>query len=123
MNKKERKAAIRYLISQKIGSNQLHVVDSFKLDKPKTKQISDFLKSKDLKKRILFIGEGEFAEVEGENKVSVQTDKYLNFNKSMRNIPKMAFSFALNINGYDVALANDIVITEKALKEMTNWLS
>jgi large subunit ribosomal protein L4 len=126
INKKERKAAIRFLISEKIKANQLHIVDSMELDAPKTKKIVDFLKARDLKKRVLFVGEGEYAEVQHEGtteKISVGSDKYLHFNKSMRNIPKMAFSLALNVSGYDLILANDIVMTEAALNEITSWLS
>lgn len=126
INKKERKAAIRFLISQKIKENRFHVVDTMELKEPKTKTISGFLKSKDLKKRILFIGEGNHEEIRNEDnvdRVSVSSDKYVNFNKSMRNMPKMAFSLALNINGYDLLLAHDIIITEAALNEITDWLS
>lgn len=127
INKKEKKAAIRFLISQKIKENRFHVVDSMEFDAPKTKTISDFLKSKDLKKRILFVGEGNYEEIRNDDdtveRVSIATDKYVNFNKSMRNIQKMAFSLAQNMSGYDILLAHDIVITEAALNEITDWLS
>jgi large subunit ribosomal protein L4 len=126
INKKEKKSAIRFLLGEKIRNNKVHIIDSTEIKTPKTKTITDFLKSAGLKGRLLFLGEGEFAKIEGaddhEVKVSVQSDKHANFIKSMRNIPKTEFSLAKNISGYDVLIAHDIVMTEKAFKEINEWL-
>jgi len=125
INKKERKAAIRALIGEMIREGNVRVVDSFALDRPKTKQIAQFIKEVGLNKRVLFIGEGNETEIEVEQikkKVSVQTSKHETFVKSMRNIPKTEFRLAKNISGYDVMVANHMIITESALKEITEWL-
>lgn len=125
INKKERQAAIRCLIGEKIRENKLHIIEDTNLDAPKTKAIASFLKSRSIQKRVLFLGEGNYAEIEaGDEKklVSIHNDKHSNFIKSVRNIPKVAFSLATNISGYDVLLAQDIVVTESALNELSQWL-
>ncbi len=50
------------------------------------------------------------------------TEQHHNFMKSIRNLPKAQFSLASNINGYDVIVAHDIVMTEAALHELKQWL-
>ena len=110
INKKERQAAIRFLIGEKIRDNQLRIIDHTTMKDPKTKAIAHFLKACEIKGRVLFLGEGHYAEIEaGENKqvISVRCDKHDNFIKSMRNIPKTDFSLAKNISGYDVIIAHE----------------
>lgn len=126
INRKEKKAAIRSLLAEKIGDNRIWILDDMKIKEPKTKHVSQFMKSCGLDKRVLFVGEGHYAEIESEgktNRVSLHSAKHENFIRSMRNIPKADFSLAMNINGYDILLARDIVMTEAALKEITEWLS
>jgi large subunit ribosomal protein L4 len=125
INKKERQAAIRSLIGEKIRDNHLYVIDDIEMDAPKTKSIAEFMKSLELGKRVLFLGEGKYVEVEtGEETklVSVRNDKHGNFIKSARNLPKVAFQLAANVSGYDVIIAHDIVVTKSALKELSQWL-
>lgn len=125
INRKEKKAAIRALIGEKIRNGNLHVVDSFNLDAPKTKTVAGLLGKLNTTGRVLFLGEGEWAEFEAENekiRVSVRCEKHDNFIKSMRNIPKARFSLAQNISGYDVIVAKDLYMTEAALKEIEAWL-
>lgn len=126
INKKERKAAIRFLIGEKIRDERMLVLDNTKMKEPKTKSIASFLKLCGLNKRVLFLGEGSFdvVKTEGEKKrVSVHSDKHENFIKSLKNIQKVDFSLASNVNGYDLMCAHDIVITEPALQELIEWLS
>lgn len=126
INKKERKAAIRFLISEKIKENQLFILDSTEVKTPRTKTVAEFIEKTGLTGIILFLGEGQYAEVKTEDvvkRVSVQSAQHENFIKSMRNIPKAEFSLATNISGYDVMRARNIVITEAAFKELNDWLS
>jgi large subunit ribosomal protein L4 len=125
INKKERQAAIRFLIGQKIKENRFYIVDNISIDTPKTARVADFLHACNNKKRVLFLGEGSYEEIKIGNikkKISVQSNKHDNFIKSMRNLPKAEFSLAANISGYDVLLANDIVLTESAYQELRQWL-
>lgn len=126
VNQKERKAAIRCLIAEKLKESRLWLIDNTEMDAPKTKTIADFLKGLDIAGRVLFLGESTFAEVETEGKVqrvSVSSPKHNNFARSTRNLPKINFMLASNISGYDVLIARDIVLTESALHELNQWLS
>lgn len=126
INKKERKAAIRHLLAEKLKENRVWLIEDTAMDAPKTQTVAQFLKGLDLKGRILFLGEGTYTEVETEGKVqrvSVGSNKHQHFIKSMRNLPKTDFMLASNLNGYDVMIARDIVLTEAALHELNQWLS
>lgn len=126
INRKQKKLAIRYLIAEKLKNDSLIVIDNMEMESPKTKSVTGFLDSKKVAgRRILFVGEGHYGEIEiGEHveQFSAPSDQHHTFIKSMRNIPKTQFALASNINGYDLILANQIVITEKALQEWEAWL-
>lgn len=126
INQKERKAAIRFLISEKLRENRVWLIENTEMDSPKTKIIADFLKGLAISGRVLFLGEGSFVEVETEGKVqrvSVSNKKHDRFARSIRNLPKTDFMLASNISGYDVMIARDIILTESALHELNQWLS
>jgi len=125
INKKEKKAAIRFLISEKIKNDKVHVIETTELSAPKTRVIADFAKARGTKGRVLFLGESATAEVNVGDKVqqvSIHSSKHTNFIKSLRNIPKTEFSLAKNINGYHLMVAHEIVLTESALNELNQWL-
>lgn len=124
-NKKEKKAAIRFLIKEKIDKGNLLIIEDTQMKEPKTKIISNFLKSKKIPGRVLFLGESYFNKIEDEGIVkliSMPQDKHQNFIKSIRNLPKVSFSLASNVNGYDILLAHTIMLTESALRELEEWL-
>lgn len=126
INKKEKRAVIHAMIAEKISNNNIIILEDVKLDAPKTKTLSNFLKSTGIGKRVLFLGEGSYVELENGDKklsVSIKSEKHLHLAKSIRNIPKTQFSLAKNINGYDLMLADGIVMTEGALEELKEWLA
>jgi large subunit ribosomal protein L4 len=125
INQKERRAAIRFLLAEKLRENKVWLIEDTQMDAPKTKTVASFLKGLDIGGRILFLGEGEYTEVETAGKVqrvSISSDKHSNFARSLRNLPKTAFMLASNISGYDVMVAREIVLTESALQELNQWL-
>lgn len=125
INKKEKIAVIRYLIGEKIKANQFIILDHTEFTEPKTKKVVNFLESCQLEKRVLFLGETStvsFEEGQYAIEFDIPSNKHENFKKSLRNIPKVEFSLAKNISGYDVLLANNIVATESALNELKQWL-
>lgn len=126
INRKERQAAIRCLLAEKLQNNRLHIVDNFDLEAPKTKSVVELIKALGLSGRVLFLGEGAYLEFpapfEGISTYSVEQDAHDNFIKSMNNIPKASFSLVKNISGYDVLVAHHIVLTEKAFDELNEWL-
>lgn len=126
INRKERQAAIRCLLAEKLQANKLHIVEDFNLDAPKTKRVVEFIKALQLSGRVLFLGEGAYLQFpfphEGSSDYSIEQDAHDNFIMSMRNIPKASFSLVKNISGYDVLVAHHIVLTEKAFDELNEWL-
>lgn len=125
INQREKRAAIRALIAEKIRENRFIVIDSTEMQAPKTKVVNSFLESRELDRRVLFLGEGSYVEVNVDNtthRFTVQSDQHHNIIKSLRNIPGLSFKLITNISGYDVLVANDIVITEPALAELHQWL-
>lgn len=124
LNKKERRAAIRALIGEKIRANRIIILENTHLEKPKTKSIAGFLKSAKLSGRTLFLGEGNYHKDEqGENVCSATCSQHHNFIRSLSNIPHVEFLLAKNVSGYDVMVAHDIVVTAEAFKEINDWLS
>lgn len=126
INKKERRAVIRALLAEKIREHRICVIEDVDLKKPHTQTIAKFLKHNKLNGRILFLGQGTFFELTQDKfaiKMSLPSTQHDNLIKSLRNIPKVSFSLAMNISGYDVICAHDIVLTESALKELEEWLS
>jgi large subunit ribosomal protein L4 len=125
INKKEKKAAIRALIAGKIQSGRITLLDDITMEAPKTKTVVSFMKEREIKGRTLFIAEGltqEFRVGEEMKAVSVRATGHANFARSTRNLPKTTFSLARNINGYELMCASDLVMTERALQEIQEWL-
>lgn len=125
INKKERRAAVRAILGEMIRDNKIAILDTMNLDAPKTKNIAQFMKNSGINRAVLFVGEGTFAEVktdEATKKVCVKSDKHKNFARSTQNIPGADFTLAANICGYEVMRAHHVVLTEEALKEITEWL-
>lgn len=111
INKKEKRAAIRHLLAEKIQNNQIIILkcDSFK--QPKTQKVADFLKSQKLNsKRILVLGENG----------SLKNDEM--FIKSLRNIPKAEFMLVPNASGYDIVITQGIVVLEPAVEKLLKIL-
>ncbi len=125
INKKEKRAAIRFLIGEKIRQQRLFVIDALNMEQPKTKAVVKFMSALGKKERALFLGEANEQEVEVEDKkskVSIHSAGHRNFAKSIRNLPKTEFKLAKNISGYDLMLAGDLFITEAALQQVAEWL-
>lgn len=125
INKKERRAAIRALLAEKIRENKVAIIDSTDLNEPKTRSVAQFLDEVDMPGRTLILGESTTHEIqfeEGSAKIHVHSDKHNNFARSARNIPGVRFQLASTISGYDIAVAHNIILTEGALREIEEWL-
>lgn len=113
INKKERRAAIRTLISEKIKAGQVHVLQKADMKHPKTKKIAHFFTSvPGGEKRVLVLGEGK---VEMGN-------PHENLIKSLRNIPKKEYMMVPQINGYEVVKCHTLIVLDSALDEFLSIL-
>ncbi len=119
INRKEKRAAIRHLIIEKILENRLHVLQFEDMKEPKTKRVAEFLKSRELEgKKVLFLGDGLLTGTkEGEAPVS-PTKKFDTFLKSIRNITGSDFMMVPNVSGYDVVVHHDLVVMETAVDQL-----
>lgn len=109
VNKKEKRAAIRSLIIEKIKEDNACILKYNDADIKKTKQIAIFFDSIKLKdKRVLVL--------------TKQTDSN-QFTRCMKNIPKKAFSNALSVNGYELALCQNLIIMDSAIDDITSMLT
>jgi len=113
INRKERKRAIGYLIANLIKEDKVTILEGYKEDKPKTKAVASFFDAIDMKSgRTLVIGSCPEISKNAEDQSSIA------FSLSMRNIPKKHFLYANQLNGYELMLAQNIVILENAADDV-----
>lgn len=104
LNKKVKDLAKVSALSYKTKNNALVVVEDFKLDAPKTKEVADALKSLKINdKKTLFVVD-EFSG---------------NLFLSLRNISKVESTVLADLNTYDIVNADVVVLTENAAKIFT----
>lgn len=126
INRKEKRLAMRSILSEKIEAGKLHVLESTDMDMPKTRTVASFMDKLGLTgRRVLFLGEASFEhfDIEGE-RLTFQVPCFDStaFAHSVRNIDRSSFSLVTNISGYELMCAHEIVITEKALNDLSNSL-
>jgi large subunit ribosomal protein L4 len=119
INRKEKRAAIRHLVIEKILENRIHILQLEAIQEPKTKLVADFLKKCELEgKRVLFLGEGMHSGAKEGVASQTPAQKYEGFVKSMRNIQGSNFMLMPNVSGYDVLVNHEIVIVDAALDQL-----
>ena len=69
-------------------------------------------------KRVLFVSRSEAPDVLASPKFTTYDALHL----SLRNIPKASMSLFSNVNGYDLAITQNLVILEDALDELKAYL-
>ena len=111
INRKEKRAAIRFLLAEKMQGGEMVILDAGAMRAPKTKKVAEFLKSLELfGKKVLFVAE----------KPEAKKDEH--FLKSMRNIPNADFMLIENVSGYDVVSHRHIIVREAAAGRLTKML-
>ncbi|MGL5977478.1 MAG: 50S ribosomal protein L4 [Erysipelotrichaceae bacterium] len=108
LNKKVRRLALKSVLTEKVLSNDMIVVDALTLEAPKTKEFNKIVTALNVTRKTLFVVSGE--------------ENFENAYLSMRNIPSMMMLTADAINVYDIVNANKIVFTEAAVKEVEEAL-
>jgi large subunit ribosomal protein L4 len=112
INKKERRAAIGFLIAEKIQADRVRILHG-DMKESKTKLMAKFLETLEVKgRRVLVLGSGTLENGAAQDRIV----------KSMRNIPKHEFMPVLQVNGYELARSQEIVILESALEEFMSIL-
>jgi large subunit ribosomal protein L4 len=113
INKKERRAAIRTLIAEKIKGGLVHVLQKGDMKHPKTKKLADFFEQiKGTEKRVLVLGESK----------QEMGNPHLNFVKSFRNIPKKEYALVPQVNGYELARCHTLIVLDTAVDEFLSMI-
>jgi len=102
VNKKERRLALRSVLSSKVLENELVVVDSFPFNEIKTKNMASALTN---------------LKVEGKALI-VLPEKNENVQKSARNIEGIKTSLVNTINAYDLLKYKKLILTVDAVKKI-----
>lgn len=99
MNKKEKRAALKSVLTAKVEEKKFIVVDEIKLDEIKTKSIANMLKGLDVSKALVVLEDGNTnAEISARNIADVKTAK------------------TNTINVYDILKYNTVVATKAAVE-------
>ena len=102
LNKKSRRLALKSVLSAKVAETNLVVIDSIKMEAPKTKDFAAFLAAVGCECKTLV--------------VTATPDEAVI--KSGRNIPGCEITFANLINVYDVLNAKKLVVDKAALQKI-----
>lgn len=129
INRKEKRAAIRHLLAEKIQSDNMIILENEALKAPKTKTVADFLKGRELfGKKVLVIADLEVKKVSSKKKkADAKSDqksdkKDDNFLKSLRNIPRAEYIVLDNVSGYDIIAHRNIILMEPAVDKLMKIL-
>lgn len=106
MNKKERRLALKSALSYKVIDNELIVIDNFNMETNKTKEALKALENLKVSKKVLLV-------------VDELTDNVI---LATRNIKQLVLLEAREVNTLDVIAADNMIITEKAVKELEEVL-
>lgn len=99
MNRKEKAAAIKSVLSSKVSENKLIVVDNLDFEAPKTKQMKQILENLKAEKALVVV------EGEGQNTIL-----------SVRNLKTARGVYSHSINVYDMLKYDTVVATKDAVK-------
>ena len=102
INKKERRLAIKSVLSSKVLENNLVVVDKLELDEIKTKNMVNVL---------------ENLKVEGKTLI-ILPEKNLNVQKSAKNLEGVKTGLVNTINVYDLLKYNKLILTVDSVKSL-----
>lgn len=113
INRKERRQVVAHLLATMIKEGNTMVLEGYREEKPKTKVVASFFSSSELDKgRVLVIGKNPRLVEDAVDHGS------LTFAVSMRNIPKKHFLYSNQLNSYELAIAQKIVVLDNALEDV-----
>ena len=98
INKKEKRAALKSVLTAAVQENKLIVVDELKLDEIKTKKFAEVMKNLKVDKALVVINEND-------EKIVM----------SAKNIPSIKVSQTETINVYDILKYSNVVLTKAAV--------
>lgn len=113
INKKERRAAIRSLIAEKVKAGFVCVVEKAQMTAPKTQTMASLFDAlNNTSKRVLILGESK----------NEMGNPHENLVKSVRNIPKKGFAQVPQLNGYELVKNQYLIVLDSAMDEFLSIL-
>lgn len=100
--KKIKRLAMKSALTSKVLENEIIVIDEFKLDAPKTKDMINTLSKLSADRKALI----------------VTLNPEVNVIKSTNNIPNVQTTVVNNLNVYDILKYNSFIITKEALRKV-----
>jgi len=108
LNKKVKRLARKSALSYKAAENKITVLEDFTFDSPKTKNFVDLLKS---------------FKLEGKKTMIMMPSNDSNVYLSARNIQEVLFLNSKSINTFDIMKAQQILIVESSLSDITEMFN
>ncbi len=102
INKQAKRLAFLSALSTKLAQNEITVVDEFKLNEVKTKEIQNFLNAFKFDKSVVLVTE----------------DKNTDILRAGANIPTVSVTTADLLNTYEVVANKNVVLTKAAIKSI-----
>ena len=99
LNKKEKRAALKSALTDKLANAKLIVVDELKFDTVKTKNFAQVMSNLEVNNGLVVVNEND-----------------TNVMMSARNIPTVKMALPNTINVYDIMKAGKVVLTKDAVK-------
>ena len=99
LNKKEKRAALKSALTDKLANAKLIVVDELKFDTVKTKNFAQVMNNLEVNNGLVVVNEND-----------------TNVMMSARNIPTVKMALPNTINVYDIMKAGKVVLTKDAVK-------
>ena len=103
MNRKEKRAALKSVLTSKVNDSKFIVLDELKLDEIKTKRFVEILNNLKVQKALV-----------------VLNDNDRNVILSARNIPKVKTALTNTINVYDILKYDTVVVTKDAVETIVD---
>ncbi|MCR5273453.1 MAG: 50S ribosomal protein L4 [Lachnospiraceae bacterium] len=98
LNKKEKRAALKSVLTNAVAEKKLIVLDNFDLAEIKTKKVAEVLKNLNVEKALIVVDDNN------------------NVVKSAANIPTVKTASTSTINVFDILKYNTVVVTKAAVK-------
>ena len=101
LNKKEKRAALKSVLTSRVQENKLIVLDELKLDEIKTKNFKQIMDNLKVEKAMVVLGAQD-----------------ANVIASAKNLPTISTAVAENINVYDILNGDTLVLTKDAVTKI-----
>ena len=101
LNKKEKRAALKSVLTSRVNENKLIVVDGFKFDEIKTKKFATVMNNLKVAKALVVLNDGD-----------------TNAAMSAKNIPTVKTAYTNTINVYDILKYDTLVVAKEAVAKI-----